>query len=287
MKGAKFVDVSGIRTRYFEAGNGDPLLLINGGQFGFYSCALDWGGNFDTLAKDFHVYAIDKIGQGHTDNPKEDADYVMGTTVWHVREFMEHLGIQSAHLAGHSRGGYTICRLALEYPELVKCLIIVDSGTLMDKSRSWYNEVAAKSREFQDKKEAIKYTIAANSYGTEHIAEEWLQDLLEIGNLPKFQEAMEKWPSLESRFISDHGERLVEMHEWIRGGRLKSPTLLIWGFNDPSSTLQDIGIPLMNLIFENVPAAQMHILNKAGHYCYREQPESFVAAVRGFIGSNR
>ena len=39
MDGARFVSVDGIRTRYFEAGSGDPLLLIHGGSFGYFENA--------------------------------------------------------------------------------------------------------------------------------------------------------------------------------------------------------------------------------------------------------
>ena len=64
----KFIDVSGIRTRYFEKGEGDPLVLFHGGEFGYKAssdCADDWDLNFDGLSKWFHVYAVDKLGQGY------------------------------------------------------------------------------------------------------------------------------------------------------------------------------------------------------------------------------
>ena len=131
MKDARFVDVSGIRIRYFEAGRGEPLLLVHGGSIGGGANAEDWGLNFDRFAESFHVYAIDKIGQGHTDSPKSDSDYVIGSTVRHAYDFLRVMGIESTHIVGHSRGGYTACRLALEHPEMVKGLVIVDSATLM------------------------------------------------------------------------------------------------------------------------------------------------------------
>ena len=196
MKEPKFVDAAGVNTRYFEAGSGEPIVLVHGGQFGFYSSALDWSTVFDLLARDFHVYALDKIGQGYTDNPKHESDYVMETTVWHLRAFLAAVGIQAAHLAGHSRGGYTIARLALEDPELAKSLIIVDSGTLMDKSRGWYNRVASEAEACEDEKEAIKYLIAANSYGVGHVTEEWLADLLSIGAFPSFRRPCRDGPIL-------------------------------------------------------------------------------------------
>ena len=71
MENPKFVDVEGIKTRYFEAGSGEALVLIHGGHFGSYSSADYWKLNFTPLSRHFHVFALDKMGQGFSDNPKK------------------------------------------------------------------------------------------------------------------------------------------------------------------------------------------------------------------------
>ena len=93
---AKYVDVKGIRTRYLEAGTGEPLLLVHGGDFGRHFSANDWDLNVDSFAQSFHVFAIDKIGQGFTDNPKRDEEYVIGTTVQHAYDFLNTMKISGA-----------------------------------------------------------------------------------------------------------------------------------------------------------------------------------------------
>jgi pimeloyl-ACP methyl ester carboxylesterase len=45
-------------------------------------------------------------------------------------------------------------------------------------------------------------------------------------------------------------------------------------------------MPCMNLILSNVRASEMHVLNQAGHYCYREQPVGFADTVTSFIDRN-
>ena len=65
MQEEKFVDVDGIRTRYFEAGNGEHLLLLHGGNFGDndnVDCALNWALNWEGFARAFHVIALDRDG---------------------------------------------------------------------------------------------------------------------------------------------------------------------------------------------------------------------------------
>ena len=282
----KYVDVKGIRTRYLEAGAGDPLLLVHGNQFGSNCTANDWGLNIiDGFARSFHVFSIDKIGSGFTDNPKSDKEYVMGTTVQHCYDFLNTMQLDSAHLAGHSRGAYTVCRLALEYPEVTKTVVIVDSYTLVGgQSTSVYSEWGRLGALIDDERERFRYLAAANSLGSEHITDDYLDVLVEAATLPKFQEAAAKMKAgLSAQFEEDLAANRKETHEWIRAGKLKAPTLIVWGFNDPSALFEPYGLDALRLIFPFVPRAQMLILNQAGHYCFREQPEAFVGAVTNFM----
>src|SRR3954470_19319454 len=86
---AKFVDVGGIRTRYFDGGTGEALVLIHGGQWPSTASADLWAPVFDHLAANFHVYAFDKLGHGFTDNPKTDADYSMDAIIRHAYGFIQ------------------------------------------------------------------------------------------------------------------------------------------------------------------------------------------------------
>ena len=72
---AKFVDVKGVKTRYYDEGQGEPMVLIHGGSTAGSSTANVWSRNIPGLAKRFHVYAVDRLGSGLTGNPLNDADY--------------------------------------------------------------------------------------------------------------------------------------------------------------------------------------------------------------------
>ena len=120
MTGEKCIDVDGINTRYFEKGSGPVVVLFHGGHFGSHDaadCSEDWSLNFDGLAEWFHVFAVDKIGQGFSDNPKRDEDYTMAAVVQHAYGFLKTLGLRNVHPVGHSRGAYLVARLALEHDE--------------------------------------------------------------------------------------------------------------------------------------------------------------------------
>src|SRR6185436_5678372 len=93
----RFIDVGGTRTRYFEKGKGEPIVLLHGSYFGAdlsADCAANWSRNFDDLAQWGRVFALDRLGQGYTDNPKRVQDYTMAAVVEHVRRFIEKVGLR-------------------------------------------------------------------------------------------------------------------------------------------------------------------------------------------------
>lgn len=286
----KFVSVDGIRTRYIESENNgnnarQPMLLIHGGHFGRYDSADDWGLNIDSLGKNFEVYAIDKIGQGFTDNPRSDGEYLIGSTVKHAFDFVKTMGLEKVNVVGHSRGGYAATRLALEHPEDFATLTIVDSSTLMTPPNPIYEQWDRDAEKIADNRAKLKYLVAANSYSDKHITEDYVDAMEKIWKQPKIKEAQTKMKSgLMKIFKADVVERQNEAQEWIRkGGLKKCPTLVMWAYNDPSATMDTCGIPCMNLIMPNVPESRMHIVNHAGHFCYREQPEEFEAVLTYFV----
>ena len=102
---ASFVDVEGIRTRYYGYGEGEPVVLLHGGNWSGSSSANTWSRNVRGLAEQFAVYAPDRIGCGMTDNPADRSAYVYETEVEHMDTFTRTMGLESFHLVGQYRGG--------------------------------------------------------------------------------------------------------------------------------------------------------------------------------------
>ena len=282
-----FVDVNGIRTRYFAKGEGEVLLLFHGGHFGSHDAADsadDWEPNFDGLARWFHVYAVDKVGQGHTGNPRSDGDYTMAGAVEHAYGFLKTVGLRNVHLVGHSRGGYLVTRLTLEHPELIKSLIVVDSNSVAP-GIGRNDIVMANPPQPRLSRESQRWVLERYSFSHDHITDEWLEAACRIAALPKYREAVAKMETVGLRttsFLPHLARQKEETLGWIRDGRLKTPTLVVWGFNDPTATLSQ-GHAFFELVAGSAPRAEMHILNQAGHFSFREHPAEFNAVVRSFI----
>lgn len=288
MDNAKFITLDGIRTRYFEAGRGDDLVLIHGGKYGTFYSAYHWSLNFHELSEHFHVYAFDKLGMGDTDNPKSDADYTMAAVIEHARAFMKTLGIKNATLAGHSRGALPAARMAVDHPELVKALVIFDSNTLPAEDPAmaydFYTKLEVGAPPIPDREFILREPVA-NSHSQAHISEDFVQEMLRIGRLPRTLEARKKMETfLEAVFLPSMREKKYETLKLIQAGRLKAPTLIIWGVNDQSSPMK-LGLDLLQVIGAVVPRTEFHAFNQAGHYVFREHAGQVNQLITNFVKS--
>jgi len=283
----KFIDVGGVRTRYLEAGNGEPLVLFHGGNMGsgnMAECAEDWELNLPGLARNFRVIAIDKLGQGFTDNPLTDADYTMAATVLHARDFINALGLARVNIAGHSRGGYLVARITLDYPDLIKSCVIVDTNTLAPGVPA-SQQVLANPPVPRLSRESQRWIIQHYSYSPTHVTETWLDWFCDVAALPKSIEAGKKM-RIQKLSANQFMPRLTidksEVFARLRDEGLKRPTLVMWGKNDPTALLAQ-GQIIFDLVASRQSEAQMCVLNRAGHFCFREQAAGFNAAVTGFV----
>jgi pimeloyl-ACP methyl ester carboxylesterase len=290
----KFIKVNGIKTRYFEAGRGEPLVLVHGGGFGSLSYSANvWSLNFHALAQNFHIYAFDKLGQGCTDNPPSNSAYTMSSVIAHAYGFLRELGINNANLLGHPRGALPITRIAIEHPDVVHSLIIVDSNTLApdhpSTPRNFYLNLEPENHD-RLTREAVSREPLANSYLKDHITGDYLDALLEIAGLPKSIEAKKKHNpanrqiNLRRQFEEDLSRLKKETLEAIKAGHLRTPVLIIWGNNDPSAPVE-LAMSLFQILTQSDTDAQLHVFNRAGHYVFREQAEAFnnliTASIKG------
>ncbi len=283
----QFTMAGTVRTRYFSAGEGEPVVLVHGGHFGLRGSAEDWEPLFDRLSNHHRVIAYDKIGMGFTENPDSPHEYVIDTTARHLLDLLDSLGIDRAHLVGHSRGGYAVTRLALDHPDRVRTLTIVSSSSVTVPLNPVYAEWRAHAATLGER-EAARYLISANSYSDDHITDRMVDISVEVGRLDKLRAADAIMADGQyEAFKSDLLERIGQLKHDVALGGLKVPTLIMWGFNDPSATIDRCAKPALDIFFPFVERCEMVVLNQAGHYCFREQPTSFADALLGFIARSK
>ena len=305
MESAKFVDVDGIRTSYFEGGSGDPMVLIHGGQCGSKVSANCWRPIFDHLASHFHLYAVDKLGQGYTDNPKSDAHYSMEAVIQHVHRFMKTLGIQNVNLVGHSRGALPAANIATEHPEMVQNLILFNSRTLAPDDPAADRRPRAAppppaAAPPPPTKGSIRQSLLSDPsvFHKDYVTDDYVEAELRVALLPKRKEAEKRMQELTSRWLKLNPEKVkenpriggrwwydeVKRETWegMKAGRLKAPTLLLWAHNDPPGR-HTFGISLYNIISSVVDRTQLHVFNHCGHYAFQEYPGEVTEQMVSFI----
>ncbi len=137
----RYARVNGIRMHYVEAGEGELVLLLHG----FPECWYSWRKQLPVLGEGYRVVAPDLRGYHETDaRPPYD-----GTTLQaDVLGLLEALGERSAHIVGHDWGGMVAWLLAMQRPEAVRSLTILNAPhpalsraglrSLAQLRRSWY-----------------------------------------------------------------------------------------------------------------------------------------------------
>jgi len=302
---AKFVDVNGIRTRYFEGGTGEPLVLVHGGQWPSTASAGGWAPIFDHLATSFHVYAFDKLGMGYTDNPKTDADFTMDAITAHTLGFIQAVGIRRGILCGHSRGALPVARIATDHPELVSHLVILDSNTLAPDDPNTPERIDPAADRKPPTREELKAASLASrqSFQKDFLTDAYVEGEYRIAQLPKLAEVARRFNAARDKWVRENPEIVKQHPLWTRNmgavtwwtykmkdetlnritaGMLKVPTMIIWGYNDPTAPYT-LGVDLMQTVSKVVGRTELHIINQSGHLVMAEHPETVARLITGFV----
>jgi pimeloyl-ACP methyl ester carboxylesterase len=287
----RWLDVDGIRTRYFDAGTGERIVMIHGAQFGASdgaSSARTWSLNFPVLKAWHNVIAFDKLGQGYTDNPKSDADYTMHAIVQHAIGFLDKLGKKPYHVVGHSRGGYVVSRLTLERPDLVKTCICVSSGTL-SPGTTRTRIVHKDPPQPQLTRESIRWFCERYSYNPKIVTEDWLDGSVAIAQTEKNKSAVAKMNRdglSRKQFLPQLAKQRAETHRWLLERGMPCPTLVVWGYNDPAADIEN-GMQLIELFMAKQHDTEVRIINKSGHFVMREHPAAFNRLIDTYVSAHR
>lgn len=121
----QFISANGLNFHLLDwSGQGDWLVLLHG----LASQAHIWDLLAPHLIDSFRVVAIDQRGHGLSDKP--DSSYDFATITADLHAILKALKINRAVLAGHSWGGNVAVQYAVDHPERVSGLILIDGGFL-------------------------------------------------------------------------------------------------------------------------------------------------------------
>lgn len=255
-------------TLHFETlGEGLPVVLVHAG---YLDCRM-WDGQYEYLSTKYQTVRYDVRGFGKSSNPKgpysDAAD---------LRSLLDHLGIEKTVLIGVSNGGRISLDFAVEHPDRVRALVLMDFGISGYKSSGQDEDALWDS--FQESEERYLNLIKETKFReaaaidvdiwTPAVSPTMREKLLDIAT-ENVQKSTQYKPDLQ---VSP------EPPAFDRIEVLKMPILMILGERDVPG--QIVAVKRMH---ELLPASEFVIMEGADHIPSLSRPDEFRKVLHDFL----
>jgi pimeloyl-ACP methyl ester carboxylesterase len=270
---SRFAVIDGVRVHYQEAGEEDSptLLLIHG----FTASNFVWNDVLLPIASaGLRVIAPDLVGFGFSGKPKQ-GEYTINAQAQMIVRLMNHLRIESAILIGSSYGGAVAATCALDYPDRVERLVLVDAVINDYVKRRPLLRLAALP--------LMGDLISPLMLGSRKLIHSQMRKGYAPENMHLFDE--DRMTAHHRPLLAANTQRatLKTLRRWNAGRiesnahRIGQPTLLIWGEDDPE-------IPLAHgrRLSEEIPNSRLVVFQHCGHMPMEEYPREFTEIVTDF-----
>ncbi len=275
------VDVSEVVLRVRSGGDGPPILLVHGHP----RTGATWHRVAPLLVEaGFRVVCPDMRGYGQSSKPTVQPDHSQQSkraVATDMVRLMEALGHPTFAAVGHDRGCYVALRLALDFPDLVDRLVVMDGVPICEALRRcdgrfaclWYHWF------FFAQPERPERAILADPeawYGGD-------PDVMGAENFAEFRQAISN-PETVLAMIEDYRagldvDRRHEEQDRAAGKRVSCPTLFLWSKHDDMEELY--GDPLA--IWRDWTNDLTGLSIDSGHHMAEEEPEQLAAALVDFL----
>lgn len=261
------------RIRIAEAGpKGAPVILFQHGIGGHLEAYCK---NLIPLSDQFHCIAFDYVG--HALSNRKAMDYSPKVLADQVRELMDVLGIQKAHLSGESLGGWVSGYFALQFPERVNKLMLntgagipivsekgrADMADLMERSK----KAAGAAPTFEMVKHRIEWLIHPDNH---HLVTDELVHLRLYYYL--MPEGRDVTPRV-NQMLPRHDEYLLPLEQ------ISHETMMLWTRNNPIHDLE-----CAEAAVKRLPNGRLYVMEADGaHWPQYEAPEEFNRVAREFF----
>lgn len=285
----EWIDVGPGRLRVRHGGSGPPLLLLHGNPQTHWM----WEHTAPRLARRFQVICPDLRGYGGSFKPPatpDHAPYAKRAMAADMIALMEAFGHRRFRLVGHDRGARVAHRLALDHPEAVEWLALLDiiptlehfERTDMRFALAYYHWFwFAQPHPFPEN----LITAAPETWFYAHVgrgatepppffSKAALADYLEAIRTPEAIVGM-----CEDYRAAATIDLVHDRESRDRGERIRAPLLVLWGARNILGSLYDVRAVWQDYAAGPVEARAL----SCGHYLPEEDPEGVLAALEAFL----
>jgi pimeloyl-ACP methyl ester carboxylesterase len=247
-----------VRIHYYAGGSGSTVVLVHG----LGARADDWANLMPQLVRDHHrVYALDLPGYGRSDWPR-NASYSIPELAGAVEAFMDDRHLDRTDLAGWSMGGWLAMRVALDQPQRIRRLAILDSAgtrfSLVWDTALFEPDTPAKLAQ--------------------------LDDLLMAGPAPHvpgfIQRDIFRFVGKHAWVVKRNMDSLLTGDDLLDGklGALKMPMLIVWGKEDHL-----IPVAVGEAMHKAIPQSEFVVVDGCGHLAPGRCAAQIGPVFRGFL----
>lgn len=274
-----FIDIQGLEVHYKVYGQGQPVFVL---LHGFGASLFSWHAVVEPMSALGQVIAFDRPAFGLTERPDlqdwpDENPYSPEFQVEIVAGLLDEMGVEQAILVGNSAGGTVAVNFALQYPERVQALILVDAAIYQGGgSPAWIRPIL-RTPQLQRIGPWLVRSIADRGEGIIELA--WHD------------------PSRIDQATIDGYRRPLEVNNWDRAlwqftvasrdlgldqrlSELQMPVLVITGDDD-----RIVPTELSLKLAEEIPGAELAVISDCGHVPHEECPIEFMTAVEAFVHS--
>ncbi|WAJ27736.1 alpha/beta fold hydrolase [Antarcticirhabdus aurantiaca] len=287
----RFVDGDGAAIFCRIAGSGPPLLLLHG----YPQTGAMWAEAAVRLAGHFTVVVADLRGYGRSDTPRDrekrnHSSYSKRAMARDMVAVMSHLGHRVFHACGHDRGARVAYRMALDYPERVGRLALLDILPTVEVWDAMDANAAIKSYHwpFLAQPEPLPETLIAADpvYYLEHTLRSWTKrkDLSAFSNdaLDDYRAAFRQKGHIHAACEDYRAgatiDREIDEEDRAAHRRIQAPTFVIWGADYGVAKGGD-PLAIWRRWCDSVEGAAVD----AGHFLVEEAPEETLKHLLGFF----
>ncbi|GAB7533185.1 alpha/beta hydrolase [Pseudomonas sp. 3A(2025)] len=255
-----FFEHDGCSLHYEEYGQGLPLLLLHG----LGSSGLDWEYQIPAFSAHYRVITLDLRGHGRSDKPRER--YSIKAFSSDVEALIEHLHLGPVHLVGLSMGAMVGFQLAVDQPQLLKSLCIVNSGPQV------------KVRGANDAWQWFKRWSLARVMSMQTLGQALGKLLFPHPEQSDLRRKIgERWARNDKRAYLASFDAIVGWGVQERLSRITCPTLVVSADRDYTP------VAIKQAYVKLIPNARLVVIDNSRHATPLDQPEAFNRTVLEFI----